>query len=237
MNKPASLFTKGKAPPIPTNTKHKRTMTSANVNLIPEPQHAEEAGLHLARSATRAAVELHDKVDEMAAGILSNPMLHPNRAKVDAAVKVKESAKSILKRFDQAEAQIADEIDRVAVKMQAAERLEPEQNYIASEIRAHIKTLSLKEQRKLVAQAQQDGDTLTLKALASAPAYLSGMTEGAVISAAVSLHDPDTLARMNRMVAAREQLPSNRKMFESKVAQYWNTEVEALIAAAAAAKV
>jgi len=48
---------------------------------------------------------------------------------------------------------------------------------VATEIRAHFKTMSQGERRKLIAEALEVGDEKTIKSICGAPAYLSGINE------------------------------------------------------------
>ena len=217
--------------------KPRSTLYPTMLKLFPEPALEGEAGVRLAQSAARTALETHDRIDSLAGPVLGDTTRNPAARQVAAAERVMQAAQPVFKAFDQANEWLDEEMEHLAGKLDATEKISPSDNHVASEIRSHFKTLDGKQQRKLLDRAKTSGDHLTLKALASAPAFLSGVPEQTIRRAASALHDPETVERLERVLEAKKHLPDHRALFDKKVKQYWTSDVENMVAAAKAAKV
>lgn len=208
-----------------------RTMLRALQTIIPEAGD-NEYPLKSAHAALSRAYDAHDHIDKVAFRILNDPTRTPVTRKIAAAESAVKQAKSVRVLFRQAVELIEQEQDKIVERMRAAETLPSDKEALGSEIRSHFAQADKRARAGLIAKAEKANDTLTMKALSSAPAYLSGIDETARRRVASQLHDPADRDYLTRLTEASESLPDLEKQFENKVSQYNTPDVQELVAAA-----
>lgn len=80
---------------------------------------------------------------------------------------------------------------------------------VATEIRAHLKSMSVDERREFISEALERGDDKTLKSVLGAPSYLSGMSLEEQQHVTRNYHvknNPQLAQRLEVMKKAREKL-------------------------------
>lgn len=113
---------------------------------------------------------------------------------------------------------------------------------VATEIRAHLKSMSSGERVKFISEALERGDEKTLKSCLGAPAYLSGMSQAEADHATRNYHakcNPELAQRLDVMKKAREKLElAERVMVQAmeKAVGASHFEIEKLRAASNAAE-
>ena len=100
---------------------------------------------------------------------------------------------------------------------------------IPTEIRAHVKSLSLEARHKFLNDAQRAGDTQTLTAVLGAPEYLTGITAAEKVARTYNYHKhnaPEAAKRLEVMKAGRDLLTKRSalvfKEMEKAIGAKWS---------------
>lgn len=115
----------------------------------------------------------------------------------------------ISKKFDSAISNITKSIDSMETMLTTPLELGAERSVIATEIRAHVKSMSVADRFKFLNDALDAGDHTTLKAVLGAPSYLSGMAEEERkfrTRAYHEKHSPEVAKRLQVMRTAKQMM-------------------------------
>lgn len=116
---------------------------------------------------------------------------------------------AITKKFDSAVSNLTKGIESMEVMLNDPIKANAERSSIASEIRAHVKNMSVDQRLQFLSHAHQNGDIESLRAVLGAPGYLSGISEEERQVRTRMLHEkqsPETASRLKVMRAALDML-------------------------------
>lgn len=117
----------------------------------------------------------------------------------------------IARKFDSAISSLTKGIESMEAMLNDPIKANAERSSIASEIRAHVKNMSVDQRLQFLSHAQETGDIETLRSVLGAPGFLSGISESERQVRTRMLHEkqsPETASRLKVMRAALDMLES-----------------------------
>lgn len=128
---------------------------------------------------------------------------------------------NVAKRFDRVKADLDGSIRTLEAEL-STPLTSKASLPLASEIRAHVKNLSLKDRVAFVSGAIQRGDEQTVSSLLGSPSYLSGLTDELQAAYTKTWHrerNPALDNRLKAMTGAREALMQRAAIVHTELAK------------------